>query len=946
MTSALSGARHPQPEPDSGAFTYGVLGPLLVTSRGHPVPITSPKSRVILASLVLAAGSPVSIDRLLEAAYGDRVPAHPANALQQLAGRLRRVLSESGLGDHIVTSGSGYRLDVPREDTDVGLVDRLRRRADEAARRDDLTAELTALGEALKLWRGLPLADVDSEALRWQHLPGLTERRVQLEERRTDVALALHREADVIEALLELTREQPLRETPWAQLMMALHALGRRADAIDAYERAQGHLRKELGIEPGALLQSTHQRILDNLSPAPATIHLVPRQLPAEPMGFAGRHADVRIIQAAFDTAPDDRPVLVSISGMPGVGKTSLAIHVARRVAARFPDGQLWLNLRGTSGASSETSQDALPSLIRALGHPTMVVPRLPDEQASLLRSILDKRRVLMVFDDARNAEQVRPLLPAASGCAAIISSRTNLAGLTVTDGALHVPLLPLPDEDARKMLSHRLGREKVDADHAATTRLLHRTGRLPLALAVVAARAAAQPDASLGDLDGQLAGAGSRLDAFISTDERSNLRAVFSWSYESVSRPAARVFRLFGLHPTPDLTLDAAVSLTGQGDRVLHPLVQELLSANLVGPWAGGRLVLHDLLHAFAAELADVRLTPRERSSAVRRTLDHYAHTAEAAADLIVPVRDRATPLAAAGAAVTTEFDDAEAAATWFTQNRKALLACPDLALSHGLLPHAWRTGWAVADLLVSTAAWECLETHLETVLRAAERDAADHAIARAHQLLGRAHRHLDHPERAAIHLTQAFTAALATGDTMAQARAMTGLATLAEDREDWATSLLHDRATLALAEAEGLRGIVAETLNHVGWDLAQLGRFREAAAYCTRSLVVAQELGHRRAEAAAWDSLGLVNRRRGRLSDALTTYTRALQIRRELDHQVGVGKTHIALGDTYADLGSSLEAAGHWQAGIEILDRVSPVRARSERRRLAGLVDVAGPR
>jgi tetratricopeptide (TPR) repeat protein len=494
-------------------------------------------------------------------------------------------------------------------------------------------------------------------------------------------------------------------------------------------------------------------------------------------------------------------------------------------------------------------------------------------------------------------------------------------------------------------MLRHRLGRDKVDADMAATTRLLQRTGRLPLALAVVAAQAAARPEAGLGELDDQLASAGSRLDAFPSTDERSNLRAVFSWSHQSVSPAAAHLFRVLGLHPTPDLSLDALASLSGRGERDLRPLLQELQATNLLGMWANGRVVLHDLLHAFAAELAVEGLTDREQSAATRRVLDHYAHTAHLAADLIDPVRDGAALVPTAEGAITSALRGEPEASAWLLQNRKALLACPDLALARDLLPHAWQTAWAVADLLVSTAAWESLETLLEGVLVAAQRDGADHAIARAHQLLGRAHRHLDHHDRAEAHLKQAFTAALTAGDTVAQARAMSGLATLAEDRDDWTTSLLHDRATLALAQAEDLRGIVAETLNHVGWDLAQLGRHQEAAAYCTRSLGVAQELGHRRVEAAAWDSLGFINRRRGRLADALTTYTRALRIRQDLDHEVGMGKTHIALGDTYADLEDLDEATGHWTAGIEILDRVSPVRARSERRRLEGLVDVPGP-
>ncbi len=921
----------------TGGGTYGVLGPVLVESQGHAVRIASPKGRVLLAALILADGAPVPADRLLDVVYDDRLPAKPLNALHQLVARLRNVLGIEGLGEHIVTSGGGYRLAVPSRETDVGRLARARRQANTAAKRGDLESEMAALEEALGLWRGEPLADVDSELLRQEHLPFLAEVQVQLGERRIGVALALHREADVIEDLVKVTGEQPLRETPWAQLMMALEAVGRRADAIDAFHRARTHLRAELGVEPGELLQRTHLRVLENervhmLEAAP----LVPRQLPAEPLGFAGRQAEITTVMAAFENASGDRPVLISFTGMAGVGKTSLAIHTARRLAPAFPDGQLWVNLRGASRANSETPQNALPSLIRALGHPGVAVPQLPDEQASLFRSMLDGRRVLIVFDDARNAEQVRPLLPATPGSAAIITSRWCLDGLLVTDGVLHVPVRPLNDSDAREMLRRRIGRARVDSESEAATRLLHRTGRLPLALAVVAARAAAQPDAPLGVVDGQLSVAGSRLDAFSGTDERSNLRVVFSWSYASVSEAASRVFRLLGLHPTPDLTWEAAISLTGHDPHQLRPLMEELQDANLLNTWATGRFVLHDLLHAFAAELAAEQLDAREQAGAVRRTLDHYSHTAHAAAELVDPLRDRAPLNPAADGVVVCKFDGEVAAMAWLARDRKALLACPEVALARGLATHAWENAWGVADLLVHSAAWDDLETLLEIVLIAAERDAADHAAARAHQLLGRAHGHLDHPHRAAEHLKKALTAGRAAGDTVVQARALAGLATLAEDRGDWPASLLHDRLALAIAQRDGHRGFEAEALNHVGWDLAQLGRHGEAVDFCGRALTIAQELGHRRVEAAALDSLGFLERRQGRHAAALKRYKDALRIRRDLDHKVGVGRTQIAIGDTLADQGSIHDAAAHWQAGIDILDRYSPVRAKIERRRL----------
>ncbi|MFD0318595.1 AfsR/SARP family transcriptional regulator [Streptomyces flavalbus] len=920
------------------AATYGVLGPLLVRVADRAVPIGSPKCRVVMAALILADGEPVPSTLLAEAVYAHQAPARPVNAVHQLVLRLRRGLAAAGAADSVATDGDGYRLAAPPGATDLSRWTTLRHRADAARGAGDLARELTALDEALAVWRGAPLADVPSDLLHRRHLPVLTEQRRQAEERRVDVALALGRYAEAIGPLLEVTARQPLREKPWAQLMTALHGSGRRTEAIEAFHRARVHLRDELGVEPGELVQRTLQELLQDTPAvtAPATApRPVPRHLPAERVAFSGRYAETATAQAALSGADGHRPGLVVVTGMPGVGKTSLAIHVARRVVPRYPDGQLWVDLRGAS-PSVTTPQQALTSLLRALGHPTMSIPEDPEDQVGLFRSLLDGQRVLIVLDDARSAEQVRPLLPGEPGCGVLVTSRADLLGLAVTDGAVRVRLAPLSDGEAREMLRRRLGEPKVLADPAATARLLERTGRLPLALAVVAARAAAGPDAPLAELDAQLAAAGSRLDALSSGDERTNLRAVFSWSFDALSPGAADVFVRLGLHPTHELSLTAAASLAGRPVTEIAAGVEELVATNIVNRVSGGRLALHDLVHEFAAELAGARLDAGERDRAVHRLLDHYNGTCHAAARTVDPARvSIPLPAPAAGAAVT-DFAGAADAKAWLVRERDTLLAASALAVARGLARHCWQLGWGLADFLVSSADWSSLEVLLRTSLAAGEGETYGMSLAHAHQLIGRALRHLDHPSGAVHHLQRAVAAARRVGDTLAEARALGGLGAVAEDRGDWRSALVHDRDVLRLVREHGLGAVEAEALNHVGWDLAQLGSYAEALDYCTQSLDLARAGGDQRIEAAAWDSLGLIHRLELRREQALEAYGHALRIRRALDHRVGVGETHIHLGDAHAAFGALADAVAHWRAGIAELDRASPGRARRERARL----------
>ena len=453
-----------------------------------------------------------------------------------------------------------------------------------------------------------------------------------------------------------MAAEYPLDEQVHAQLMVALYRTGRQADALSVYRRLRRTLAEELGIDPGQALRELETAILrqdpslDTPAPAialrpAAPAALVPAQLPPTVAAFAGRSTELASLDAILPRQGQGGPgqdaavVISVIAGTAGVGKTALAVHWAHRVAARFPDGQLYVNLRGFDpcGPAADPAQ-ALRGFLDAFALPPERIPASLDAQMALYRSLLAGKRVLVVLDNARDAEQVRPLLPGSPGCLAIVTSRNHLTGLIATQGAHPLDLDLLTPAEARELLARRLGTGRAGGEPEAVDEIIAGCAGLPLALTIAAARAATSPGFPLDVFAAELREASRVLDPFDAGDVATDVRAVFSWSYRALSPDAARLFRLLSLHPGPDITVTAAASLAGIPAARARALLAELTRGHLLAEPRPGQYAFHDLLRAYATEQTHAHDDDDARRSAAGRVLDHCLHAAHAAATLIDP--------------------------------------------------------------------------------------------------------------------------------------------------------------------------------------------------------------------------------------------------------------------------------------------------------------------
>jgi DNA-binding SARP family transcriptional activator len=608
---------------------FGLLGLFEWRVAGRTVELRSPNSRMLLAALLVEPGRVVPIDELAEVVWGVRRPEQPRRATHVCLTRVRAASTAAGVPDLVVPAAGGYRADIEPEAVDVVRFRRSMAAATAAAAHHDATRERVALSAAIGLWRGEPFADVPSDLLRGKYGVHLCEQRLQALEQWADRLLADGRRAEVVGELTELTAANPFRERLWGQLMTALHQCDRRADALNTYHALRRRLADELGIEPGPELQHLYGEILRGARRTGTNrtgIPTVPRQLPPEVAGFAGRAAEVGRLNEILDQHErgdiSGATVLV-VTGMAGVGKTSLAAHWARRVADRFPDGQLWFDLRGYDRRAPATAQQAIEAMLRALGERVGNLPSELEGRTGVFRSVMDGRRMLVVLDNANHADQVLPLIPGDGRAVVLITSRNELTPLIAQEGAHLVTLGPLTVAEAQQMLEPRLGVKRMTAEPDAVGDIIHNCYGLPLALAIVAARAAGRPEFSLRAIDRQLAAVGNPLDRFTEPAAALNMRAVLSWSYRSLTPQAARLFRLLGLHPAADVSIEAAASLLDTPPWQARLSLVELAAAHMVSEHVPNRFKVHDLLRAYAAELAAALDSPQQRSADVRRMLD-----------------------------------------------------------------------------------------------------------------------------------------------------------------------------------------------------------------------------------------------------------------------------------------------------------------------------------
>jgi tetratricopeptide (TPR) repeat protein/transcriptional regulator with XRE-family HTH domain len=647
-----------------------------------------------------------------------------------------------------------------------------------------------------------------------------------------------------------------------------------------------------------------------------------PAQLPADVARFTGRATHLDQLTAALDGAADRHPaavVISAIAGTAGIGKTALAVHWAHQVRHRFPDGQLYVNLRGfhPSGAVLAPAQ-AIRAILESLDVPRQRIPANLDAQAALYRSELADRRMLVVIDNARDAEQVRPLLPGAPGCFVLVTSRSQLTSLVAVEGARPLTLDLLTPDEARELLAGRLGAERLVAEPAAVDEIVTRCARLPLALAIVAARAATNPGFPLRAIADELRG----LDALADEDPSGDIRAVFSWSVATLSPPAARLFRLLGLHAGPDVSAAASASLAGVSPATVRPLLAELARAHLIVEAVPGRYTLHDLLRAYAAELAEAGVPDADRHAALRRMFDHYLHTAHAADRLVDPHRDGSV-LPAPHPGVTPErVAGHQQALTWFDTEQPVLRGAVRHAVTTGFDQHAWQLGRTLAEYFDRRGRWRDSVDTQRVALEAARRLADLPAQADTHRVLARAHTRLGECDDAHTHYAHALEMYGATDDRVGQAHTHNSIADVCERQNRYQDALDHASKALALHRDLGHRRGEAAALNAVGWYQAQLGDHRPALSSCGEALRLLEELGDRYGRAATLDSLGYVHDRLGDHERALARYRQSLDLFRDLGDRYWEATLLTRIGETHRALGDPGAAREDWQHALTILD------------------------
>jgi DNA-binding SARP family transcriptional activator len=915
---------------------FGLLGPLLVRRGEATVPVPPGKQRVLLAAMLLNAGHPVSSAELAEMLWEVTQPASAQVTMQNYVKRLRQALGDF---DHslIGTRPGGYMIHVSTGQLDVSRFEALNARARESARAARWDRAALELRDALALWRGKPLADIPCEQLIRDHAPRLAEMRLQALELRIDADLHLGLHNEVIAELRQLIAGEPLRERLHALIMVALSRAGRQADALAAYRSAWRVLADEAGVEPGIELRRLQAQILDGdpavtapVSHWPADIRPalpVPRQLPGSVAPFVGRNAELKVLDGMLGEGGRDRaPVISVISGTAGVGKTALAVYWAHQVADRFHDGQLYVDLRGFSPAGTPTtSAEAIRGLLDSLQVPADRIPAELDAQAALYRSMLDGRRILVVLDNAREAAQVRPLLPGTPGNIVVITSRDQLTGLSATQGSLLITLDVLGEAEARELLAGRLGAEREAREREASAQLASLCARLPLALSIVASRAAAHPAFSLSALSSELRDTRVRLDVLDAGEAAASVRAVFSWSCQSLSAPAARMFRLLGLHSGPDITATAAGSLAGLPTVLARGLLSELARSHLVTEHVVGRFAMHDLLRVYAIEQADAHEAAADRHAAINRVLDHYLHTAYAMSLVLDPSRVPVSLAPAQPGVQLEELTGYRQAWDWADAERRVLLAAISGASDLGFSRHAWQISSSLETFLLRRGHWHDLADTQRAALAAA-RTAGDTAgQAHAHSSLGRACTLLGSAADSSAHLASALELFQAVGDSAGEALARIRICTLSWRQSRYDEAFTQAQRAYELFRACGHQAGEAGALNNIGWYHFRLGDHGRGFSHCQEALALFRAIGDRRGEANVLDSLGFGHQRLGRHADAIASFGSALRAFRELGDRYNQAEilTHLAV--SHQDSGNSAAAAQCWEQALAILTELN---------------------
>jgi DNA-binding SARP family transcriptional activator/tetratricopeptide (TPR) repeat protein len=887
-----------------------LLGGVQATADGIRVDLGRRHERCLLGLLLIETGRPITTGRIADLLWNDGPPPAVRGVIQTYVSRIRRRLAPYGIA--ITTNATGYQIDVAPT-----AIDLHRFRALVAAARDtdNIATKAHHLDNALTLWRGPLLADVASDELRHRIGNADEELRITAIEQYAETHLTLGNTDLALAALTDVARDLPIREHLVGLLITTLTQAGRKTEAIELYRWARTTLIDELGLEPGPYLQHQHQLALrDEAPPTPTTttpIH-IPRELPPIASMFTGRDAEHAKLRAVIQTAGNDgsdRTILATIYGRGGVGKSALATVIARDVADRFPDGQIYIDLGGsTPGTRPRTTLEAISHALRSLGMPAADIPHTEAEAASRLRSRVSGRHVLFVLDNASEPGVIERMLPATRGCAVIATSRAMLATL---DADLHLELDGIPTDDAIDLLIKSTGRgHRSDAAHHIITMCDH----LPLAIRVAAARLATDRDISFDEFAHRIADQRQRLDVLAVPGLA--VRSMFELSVtglrtssDPIDRLAAAVFPRLGLIPVPSVSPEFAASLAGDLDPAdARTALSRLVDMQLAIRLPDDRYSLHDLVRLFTVECGTTEYTPDERCASIARGIAHIVNTSVAARQTILRGHNRDMSGAIIPLAVPTiALDSAESANAWIDLDLPTVMSIAEFVSAN-------ETAWPSAPFLLADALglvlskrsdWVAEHRLAELGLAAAYAGESPRRIAHAHRFCGQAAYNLRRYAESEHHLGVSVAVARQLGDGPVASAALNELARIAMAAGDYGLARQRLEESLAIAHAEKWQqGISAFTANLA--DLAiELQDWPEALDRLNESLARLREVNDMSGIGPPLTAVSYVHVRLGHLDAALRHYDEAVAVCRAVGNivdgwqaAIGRGVVHLALG------------------------------------------------
>ncbi|WP_328609079.1 tetratricopeptide repeat protein [Amycolatopsis sp. NBC_00345] len=918
---------------------FGLLGSLQVRGTLGGISPRPSRQSVLLVTLLSRANSPVSIGELVEAAWGEHPPAAENAAVHTTISRLRQMLSVSvdpAGYDRIVTDTMGYSIRVLDGELDASVFRGLVAEGRAALDGGRGAEAVVTLERALDLWRGSTAASGMSgwfvESLRGP----LDDLRLSATEDLARARLMIGQADAVAEELRGLVTRHPFRERLWEHLMLALYRTGRQSDALDTFREARRTLIDQLGIEPGPELCGLYRRILDN-DPAlldvattdPGAVVVTraePRQLPADVVNFVGREQELQrldALTAGRDAADGGGPMVFVVDGGAGIGKTALAVRWAHRARGRFDGGDLYVNLHGFDATGSPTDPfEALDQLLRALHITPSEIPRGLEERAALYRTVLSDRRLIVVLDNAADAEQVRPLLPGSSSCAVIVTSRKRLSGLVAREGAVRLTVGSLGSDDAAALIRRISGPGRSDVSGEALDTLIGLCCRIPLALRVAAERLTLRQHGTLADLVDEIGSRQSALSTLtLPEDATSSVRTVFSWSYSMLGPASRRMFRLLGLFPGEHTSVPAAAALAGVSVADALDLLESLVSMHLLEEVADRRYRLHDLLRDYARERAELEAEDTGPDRALTRLAGWYLCTARNATVVILPPSRprRAVPVQQEPGIEPVTFGSYRQALDWFEAERVTLIAVADYCVRHEVhdlasqLPAAL---WGFFQVRGYTGDW--ITTHERALASARAMGLAVEAPALCN--LGTAYLEAYQFDRAVEYHQRALVLGNELGDAWVVGVSTANLGEGYRRAGRYELARTHFEQAVSLGEANGNNWLYAFSLGSLATVLSALGEHDEATGMYDRALVIHREHGDHYQEARCLQGLGDAYRSSAKHRDAKDSYLRALALCREMGNGLDTARITYSLGEIELELGQHAEAEAHFKAADEI--------------------------